>query len=260
MAAMDHQADLDLALRLANAADAVSVPRFRAADLQVETKPDMTPVSEADRAAEQAIRKILKKERPHDGIVGEEFGTSGEAARRWILDPIDGSKNYVRGIPVWGALIALEQDGDIVVGVVSAPAIAHRWWAARGLGAFRNGDPIRVSAVAELSDAQLSYNAQTACEEAGIGSEALALARACWRTRGYGDFWSHCLVAEGAVDVSLEPIAAVWDLAPLKVIVQEAGGRFTDIAGVERIDGGNALVSNGLLHDQALEILKGGDT
>jgi histidinol-phosphatase len=260
MAPVDHQADLDLALRLADAADAVSLPRFRAADLLVETKPDMTPVTEADKAAERAIRQILQKERPDNGIVGEEFGTSGKTARRWILDPIDGTESYVRGIPVWGALIALEQEGDIVVGVVSAPAIAHRWWAARGLGAFRNGDPIRVSAVAELCDAQLSYNALTTCEEAGFGPQALALARACRRTRGYGDFWSHCLVAEGAVDVSVEPIAAVWDLAPLKVIVEEAGGRFTDIAGVERIDGGNALVSNGLLHDQALEILNANAT
>jgi len=252
---MDYQADLVLALRLADAADAVSLPRFRATDLQVETKPDMTPVSEADRAAEQAIRKILQQERPDDGIVGEEFGSSGEGARRWILDPIDGTKNYVRGIPVWGTLIALEQDGDIVVGVVSAPAIGHRWWAARGQGAFRNGDPTRVSSVAALSDAQLSYNAQTTCEEAGLGPQALALARACWCTRGYGDFWSHCLVAEGAVDVAVEPIAAVWDLAPLKVIVEEAGGRFTDITGADRIDGGNALASNGLLHEEALGIL-----
>ena len=147
------------------------------------------------------------------------------------------------------------EDGDVVVGVVSAPAIAHRWWAARGLGAFRNGDPIRVSAVAELADAQLSYNSQTTCEEAGLGPQALALARACRRIRGYGDFWSHCLVAEGAVDVAVEPTAAVWDLAPLKIIVEEAGGCFTDLSGAGHIDGGNALTSNGLVHDQALEIL-----
>ena len=164
---MDHQNDLDLALRLADAADAVSLPRFRAADLQVETKPDMTPVSEADRAAEQAMREILQEERPDDGIIGEEYGASTEKRRRWILDPIDGTKSYVRGIPVWGALIGLEEDGNVVVGVVSAPAIAHRWWAAAGLGAFRNGDPIRVSAVSDLSDAQLSYNAKTSCEKAG---------------------------------------------------------------------------------------------
>jgi histidinol-phosphatase len=254
----DLRADLDLALDLAGIADAVTVPRFRAADLKVETKPDTTPVSEADRAAEEALREHLAAARPGDGILGEEYGTTGTADRRWILDPIDGTMNYVRGIPVWGTLIALEIAGEVRVGVVSAPAIGHRWWAARGLGAWRNGDPIRVSAVASLGDAQLSYNAWATAEGAGLGPQMIDLERRCWRTRGYGDFWSHMLVAEGAADLAVEPIAAVWDLAPLKIVVEEAGGRFTDLSGAPRLDGGNALSSNGLLHEAALAILAGG--
>ncbi len=252
---MDLSADLQLALDLADVADRVTVPRFRATDLVVETKPDMTPVSEADRAAEEAIREVLASARPADGIVGEEFGATGSGDRRWILDPIDGTMNYVRGIPVWGTLIALEVAGEIAVGVVSAPAIAHRWWAAKGRGAHRNGDPITVSAVKDLNDAQLSYNAWATAEACGLGDQILELERRCWRTRGYGDFWSHMLVAEGAVDVSVEPVAAIWDLAPLKVIVEEAGGRFTGLDGQARIDCGNALATNGHLHDTAMEIL-----
>jgi len=254
---MDLSADLQLALDLADVADRVSVPRFRATDLIVDTKPDMTPVSEADRAAEEAIRAMLAEARPSDGIVGEEFGTTGSADRRWILDPIDGTMNYVRGIPVWGALIALEIDGEVAVGVVSAPAIGHRWWGAQGLGAYRNGDRISVSAVKDLNDAQLSYNAWATADASGLGNQMLELERRCWRTRGYGDFWSHMLVAEGAVDVSVEPVAAIWDLAPLKIIVEEAGGRFTDVDGAARIDGGNALATNRILHEAALEILSG---
>ncbi len=255
--AMDLADDLRLALDLADAADAVSVPRFRSHDLRVDTKPDMTPVSEADRSAERAVRELLAERRPGDGIIGEEFGTSGAGTRRWILDPIDGTTNYVRGIPVWATLIALEIDGEIAVGVVSAPAIAHRWWAAGGLGAFRNGRPIRVSGVGDLADAQLSYNAWATAEASGLGDQMRELERRTWRTRGFGDFWSHMLVAEGAVDVSVEPVAAVWDLAPLKVIVEEAGGRFTGIDGRARIDCGDAVATNGALHDEVLGILAG---
>ena len=252
---MELRHDLRLALELADVADAITMPRFRAADLRVETKPDMTPVSEADRAAEEALRDRLAALRPHDGIVGEEFGASGATQRRWILDPIDGTMNYVRCIPVWGTLIALQVDGEIVVGVVSAPAIAHRWWAASGLGAFRNAERITVSAVAELADAQLSYNAWETADRCGLGSQILDLERRCWRTRGFGDFWSHMLVAEGAVDVAVEPVAAVWDLAPLKIVVEEAGGRFTALDGRSCIDGGNAVATNGRLHDEVLAML-----
>ena len=249
---MNLRSELRLALELADAADRVTVPRFRSTDLVVETKPDTTPVSEADRAAEDVIRRMLAGARPDHAVVGEEYGSAGDSDWRWIIDPIDGTKNYVRGIPVWGTLIALEHQGEIVVGVVSAPAIAHRWWAALGLGAWRNGQPIRVSAVSELENAQMSYNDLITFERQGLGSQASALARRCSRVRGFGDFWSHMMVAEGAVDVSLEPIAAVWDLAPLKIIVEEAGGRFTDLAGEPRVDGGSAVATNRLLHDEVL--------
>lgn len=254
---MDLRRELRLALELADLADATTVPRFRASDLRVDTKPDTTPVSEADQAAERVVRERLRAVRPEHGIVGEEYGEEGPAAARWILDPIDGTMNYVRGIPVWATLIALEVDGRVDVGVVSAPAIAHRWWAARGLGAFRNADPIRVSAVAELGDAQLSYNDYTTAERHGIGPQMIDLERRCWRTRGYGDFWSFTMVAEGAVDVAVEPVAALWDLAPLQVLVEEAGGRFTGLDGVAGPDRGDALASNGLLHEQVLGLLRG---
>jgi histidinol-phosphatase len=252
---MDLHEELGLALELADAADAVSLPRFRASDLQVETKPDTTPVSEADRGAERAIRGILEDRRPTHGVKGEEFGEREGDGRRWILDPIDGTMNYVRGIPVWASLIALEDHGDIVAGVVSAPAIGHRWWAARGIGAFRNGDRIHASRVGDLSDAQLSYNSWASAQGSGMGDEMLELERRCWRIRGFGDFWSHMLVAEGAVDVAIDPIAAIWDLAPIKVIVEEAGGRFTGLDGVAAIDRGNAVSTNGPLHDEVLGIL-----
>ena len=215
----------------------------------------MTPVSEADRDAEIAIRAILERTRPTHGIKGEEFGETAGDGRRWILDPIDGTMNYVRGIPVWASLIALETDGEIVAGVVSAPAIGHRWWAAKGLGAWRNSDQIHASAVADLGDAQLSYNAWVSAEGSGMGDQMLELERRCWRTRGFGDFWSHMLVAEGSVDVAVDPIAAVWDLAPIKIIVEEAGGRFTGLDGVAAVDRGNALSTNGVLHNAVLEIM-----
>lgn len=256
---MDRRSDLRLALELADLADEVTTAGFRAADLAVEAKPDTTPVSEADRAAERVIRDRLAVARPHDAVHGEEYGTTGQGDRRWIVDPIDGTMNYVRGIPVWATLIALEVGGRVDVGVVSAPAIAHRWWAARGLGAWRNAEPIRVSAVAHLADAQLSYNDIPTFERLGFGEQALTLARRCRRTRGYGDFWSHLLVAEGAVDVAVEPVAALWDLAPLQVIVEEAGGRFTGFDGVASPDRGTAVASNGILHDAVLEILAGSD-
>jgi len=229
--------------------------RFRSGDLQVETKPDTTHVTEADRAAESAIRDRLARDRPGHGVVGEEFGAEGSAGVRWILDPIDGTMNYVRGIPVWGSLIGLESAGEMVVGVVSAPAIGHRWWAARGLGAFRNAEPIRVSAITELADAQLSYNSLATAEEFGIGPQMHDLEHRCQRTRGYGDFWSFMLVAEGAMDIAVEPIAALWDLAPLQVIVEEAGGRFTDLKGERTVRGGNALATNGPLYDEVLSLL-----
>ena len=248
--------DLAFALQLADLADAITVERFQADDLVVETKPDLTPVTEADRAVEQALRKRIGEERPGHGVVGEEFGADDKGSVRWILDPIDGTKNYLRGVPVWATLIALERDGRVEVGVVSAPALHRRWWAARGEGAFVNGRPIRVSQVAELSDAVLSYASLASWEQHGLGEQFLTLARGCWRTRGFGDFWSHMLVAEGAADVAVEPEVELWDLAAPQVIVEEAGGRFTDLGGTPTAAGGSVVSSNGLLHDRVLATLR----
>ena len=236
-------AELDLALRLADAADAISMPRFRTG-LVVETKPDLTPVTEADRAVEGELRRLLAAGRPGDAVLGEEGGAAGAGARRWILDPIDGTRNYARGIPVWATLIALESDGVVEVGVVSAPALGSRWWAERGSGSFANGEPARVSRVAAVEEAVLSF---------AIETPVPALAQRAWHARGLGDFWAHMLVAEGAVDGAVDAVGvSEWDLAAVQVIVEEAGGRFSDAAGESRIDSGTAVTSNGLLHDELL--------
>jgi histidinol-phosphatase len=237
--------DLALALALADAADAISIARFRAHDLVVETKPDLTPVTEADRAVENEVRERLAQERPDDGILGEEHGElGGDGTRRWIVDPIDGTRNYSRGVPVWATLIALEQDGQVRLGVVSAPALGHRWWAERGAGAFADGEPIHVSAVGRVEDAVLCF---------ALEQELPPLAHRCWHPRAYGDFWAHMLVAEGAVDGAIDAVGvSVWDLAAVQPIVEEAGGQFSDRDGVPRIDGGSAVSSNGLLHDALL--------
>jgi histidinol-phosphatase len=238
--------DLDLALALADAADALTLARFRAPDLRVETKPDLTPVSEADRAVEEAIRAVLAQERPDDVVVGEEYGHDAGDGRLWIVDPIDATKNYVRGIPLFATLIALEDD----VAVVSAPALGKRWWATRGGGAFANGEPIGVSKIARLEDAVLTYTSLR-----DFGDAFFALARRVWAPRGFGDFWQYMLLAEGCVDVSVESRANLWDLAAPKLIVEEAGGRLTDLAGNDTAGGGSALASNGLLHEATLEAL-----
>ena len=248
--------DLAFALELADLADAITLERFLAEDLVVETKPDLSPVTEADRAVEQALRKRIGEERPGHSVVGEEFGADQPETARWILDPIDGTKNYLRGVPVWATLIALERGGRVEVGVASAPALHRRWWAARGEGAFVNGRRIRVSGVADLSDAVLSYASLGSWGQHGLGEQFLALARGCWRTRGFGDFWSHMLVAEGAADVATEPEVELWDLAAPQVIVEEAGGRFTDLGGTATPAGGSVVSSNGLLHDRVLTTLR----
>ncbi|HUR15425.1 MAG TPA: histidinol-phosphatase [Mycobacteriales bacterium] len=248
--------DLVLALRLADAADAITLDRFRAQDLEVTAKPDLTPVSDADLAVEEALRALLAQERPTDAVLGEERGTSGTGPRQWVLDPVDGTKNFVRGVPAWATLVALLVHDRVEVGVVSAPALGRRWWAARGEGAFADGDPIHVSGVAALADASLSYSSLTGWEKQNRLDGVLALSRKCWRTRAFGDFWSHVLVAEGAVDASFEPEVSLWDLAPLQVIVEEAGGRFTTVDGLARPDGGSVVCSNGLLHDVVLEHLR----
>ncbi len=251
--------DLALALAMADAADAISLTRFQAADLQVSAKPDLTPVTDADTAVERALRALIAANRPGDQVIGEEYGGDpvGAAGRRWIIDPIDGTKNFVRGVPVWATLIAL-LDGDTVqLGVVSAPALARRWWALRGEGAFttfREQTPrrCRVSAVADLADASLSISDLARWEDHGRLAEMVDLTRRCWRLRGYGDFYSYMLVAEGAVDIAAEPELSVWDLAALIPIVEESGGRFTGIDGLTPATAaGSALATNGLLHDDA---------
>ena len=263
--------DLELALRLADLADRITLAAFPRPDLVVETKADRTPVSEADRAVEEAIRKSLATERPGDRVVGEEFGESGTGAtdlgrepvnRRWIIDPIDGTKNFVRRIPVWATLLALEVDGVMQVGLVSAPALHRRWWAERGGGAWvddgRGGRRrISVSQVRELSDAHVSGASLSSWADWGGPGVYLDLASRCYADRSFGDFWSHMLVAEGVCDIGLDPIVSLWDLAPLQVIVEEAGGRFTTFGGEARADGGSAISSNGLLHEEARSILTG---
>ena len=228
----------------------------------MERKADTTHVTEADKATEQLIRAHLAAARPDDAVIGEEFGTEGESARRWIVDPIDGTASYVRGMPIWATLIALEEDGNLRLGVISAPALGLRWWAARGEGAFAGGAavetrPIHVSAVADVADAQLCYSDVLSWDTfRGSSDEFLALARRCWRTRGVGDFWQHMLVAEGAADIAAEPVVNLWDLAAVLVIVEEAGGRFTDLDGNRTAGGGSAVATNGLLHDEVLAALK----
>ncbi len=248
--------DLQIALELADTSDAITTRFFQSSVLGVRTKSDRTPVSEADEAVERALRERLAQERPNDGIVGEEFGSSG-GVRRWIIDPIDATKNYIRGIPVFATLIALEEQGRIVLGVVSAPAMSRRWWASRGDGAYCNGKRIHVSSVSKIADAHLSYDSVTDFDKADLSDHFLALARQCSRTRAFGDFWSYMLVAEGAIEIAIEPEVAYWDMAPISIIVEESGGRFTDLRGNARADSGSGVATNGLLHDAVLKALGG---
>jgi histidinol-phosphatase len=254
--------DLRFAHVLADAADDITMRRFRALDLRVESKPDLTPVTDADLAAEEQLRHVLSRARPRDAVLGEESGRSGVGKRCWVLDPIDGTKNFVRGVPVWATLIGLMVGGDVMVGVVSAPALGRRWWAARDGGAWTGRSltkaaACRVSEVASLQDASLSYSSLSGWEDQGRLDGFLSLTRSVWRTRAYGDFWSHMLVAEGAVDVSAEPEVLLWDLAALQVIVEEAGGTFTDLAGKPTPDGGSVVCTNGRLHGEVLGLLAG---
>ncbi|MBV7282709.1 histidinol-phosphatase [Corynebacterium sp. TAE3-ERU30] len=250
--------DLALALELADIADSITTDRFHAADLQVKSKPDLTPVSDADTACEEALRERLAIDRPQDSILGEEFGgDTTMAGRQWVIDPIDGTKNFVRGVPVWCTLISLLVDGEPVVGVVSAPALTRRWWASAGQGAWaqpHGASPrrIQVSQVASLADASVSFSSLAGWQERGQLEEFVRLSEDTWRLRGYGDFFSYALLAEGAVDIALEPEVSLWDLAALSVLVTEAGGRFTSVEGEEGPHGGSALASNGLLHEELL--------
>ena len=267
---IDLTDDLALAHALADLADAISLDRYQAQDLVITTKPDNTPVTDADRAVETAIREALATHRQTDGLVGEEFGSDkGTSGRYWVIDPIDGTKNFMRGVPTWATLIALvsvDEAGveEVIVGIASAPALARRWSAAKGHGAFVRFTPgsiddlsedfdsssrekkISVSQVAALTDASISYS-----DFAGWGDRLEPFQKMlvnAWRTRGIGDFWSHMLVAEGAVDVAIEPSLALWDMAALDIIVREAGGTFTNTAGQNGPFGGSGVSTNGVLH------------
>jgi histidinol-phosphatase len=218
-------------------------------------------VTDADRRTEERLREILATERPQDAVHGEEFADTGSAARRWVIDPIDGTKNFVRGVPVWASLIGLMDGAEVIAAVVSAPALGRRWWASAGAGAFTgpgpaDGTPCRVSAVGSLADASLSYSSLSGWEERGLLPGFLDLTRACWRTRAYGDFWSYMLLAEGTLDVATEPEVALHDLAAVALIVTEAGGTFTDLTGRPGPAGGSALASNGRLHEAALKFVQ----
>ncbi|SDR86702.1 inositol monophosphatase family protein [Microlunatus soli] len=249
--------DLRLAHLLADDADSITMSRFKALDLHVTAKPDLTPVSDADTSVEEALRRTLGRARPRDAVHGEEMDDTGWGPRRWVIDPIDGTKNYVRGVPVWATLIALMIGDEPVVGVVSAPALGRRWWASRGGGAYAgkslmSASPIHVSDVAQISDASLSYSSLDGWISSGVGQGFVDLLRDVWRTRAFGDFWSYTLLAEGAVDLACEPSLELYDMAACSIVVTEAGGSFTDIDGTPGPNGVGAYASNGRLHDDLL--------
>jgi histidinol-phosphatase len=256
--------DLALAHVLADTADSVSMSRFRALDLHVSSKPDLTPVSDADTAVEKALRSTLARTRPRDGVLGEEYGSTGASgARQWVIDPIDGTKNYIRGVPIWGTLISLMEGEEPVVGLVSAPALGRRWWAARGLGAYAGrhqaaASAIRVSSVSRLGDASFCYSSLGSWEQTGRLASMLDIMRKCWRSRAYGDFYGYMLLAEGALDIMVEPELSLWDVAALIPIVTEAGGTFTDLTGRSGPSGGSAIATNGKLHQDVLSRLTPG--
>jgi histidinol-phosphatase len=249
--------DLALALALAGEADLISLDRFTALDLVVTTKPDRTPVTDADQAVERSIRNGILAARPDDSIFGEEYGTEGTGSRQWIIDPIDGTTNFLRGVPIWGTLISLAIDGVPVVGVVSSPALGKRWWAATGHGAWaqahgEEATRIRVSGIDSLENAALSYNRITGWDDAGRLDSVLALSRSVWRARAIGDMWPYMLLAEGSIDIVGEFDLKPYDMAALIPIVQEAGGTFTSVDGEPGPWHGSALATNGILHDAVL--------
>jgi histidinol-phosphatase len=253
--------DLRLAHLLADDADSITMNRFKALDLYVTSKPDLTPVSDADTAVEEALRRTLGRARPRDAVQGEELAATGWGPRRWVIDPIDGTKNFIRGVPVWATLIALMINDEVVLGVVSAPALGRRWWASAGSGAYAgkslmSGTACHVSDVTRIEDASLSYASVSSWVDAGQGQEFVDLLRSCWRTRAYGDFWSYMLLAEGGVDIACEPELALHDMAACAIVVAEAGGRFTDVTGRDGPLGTGAYATNGRLHDAVLSQLR----
>jgi histidinol-phosphatase len=242
-------ADLRFAHELADLADAITLARFCASDLRVDTKPDLTPVSEADRAAEEAIRAHVAASHRGEGVLGEELGDDGGDAK-WIVDPIDGTTSYVRGVPVFATLLALQRDGEVVLGLVSAPALRRRWWALRGAGAFADGERIRVSGIARVEECAVSTTSARRMPEGWR-----TIVQRAWSNRGLGDFWQHCLVAEGAVDVACDSMVQVWDYAPVSILVEEAGGRCTTYEGEAPRAGASFVATNGVLHDEVVALL-----
>lgn len=275
LASAKYQSDLELIRKIGRAADSISMARFLSQDLVIETKPDATPVTDADKATEKCIREILATERPEDGILGEEFGADISGKKRyWVIDPIDGTRSFLRGLPVWSTLIALvEVSGDsgnekpeVVVGLVSSPALARTWFATKGGGAFSTFDSdtnphkgaprkISVSKVSEIKDAHLGYSDFVGFGERLAGFQAIF--NEAWRTRAVGDFWSHMLVAEGVMDIAIEPSLALWDMAPLDIILREAGGTFSDLAGVDGPFGKSGISTNGALKAEVVRRLNG---
>jgi histidinol-phosphatase len=261
-----HEAWLTLALACCDVADALALEHFRR-DLVIQTKPDRTFVTQADTAIEAAIRGRIGAAHPDHGLVGEEYGTEeGSGGVRWYIDPIDGTHNFMRGVPLFGTLLAVEEDGELVVGVMSAPALGERWYARRGGGSWavgsigpRAGQPRRigVSGVSAVADAQLLYASPLEIESSGEAPGFDALIRSAWRDRGFGDFWGYALVAEGAAEAMIEVGPNSWDLAAPSVVVEEAGGRMTDVHGLRTIHRGTALASNGILHDEIVRRLAG---
>ena len=261
------EAELDAWLVLAHAAcdeaDEIARSAFRR-DLEISTKPDRTFVTQADQAIERAIRARILAAYPDHGLVGEEYGTeAGDAATRWYIDPIDGTHNFIRGVPLFGTLLAVEVDGELQAAVLSAPALHERWWARRGGGAWARGadDPeprrIRVSQVASLADSQILYGSGHDIEASGRVPGFRALLGDVWRERGFGDFWGYALLAEGAAEAMVEVDLWSWDAAAPMVLIEEAGGRVTDLDGRRAIDSRSFLATNGLLHDEVLRRLRG---
>jgi histidinol-phosphatase len=249
--------DLSFALALAAEADLISLDRYSAVDLVVTTKPDRTPVTDADQAVERVIRERIDASRPHDTVLGEEYGGGRADGRQWIIDPIDGTANFMRGVPIWGTLIALAIDGVPMVGVVSSPALGRRWWAAKGHGAWTESNggeakSLKVSGVAALADASLSYNSLRGWDDEGRIDDVIALSRKVWRSRAIGDMWSYMLLAEGALDIVGEYDLKPWDVAALIPIIEEAGGRFSSVEGEAGPWSNSALATNGLLHDRVI--------
>jgi histidinol-phosphatase len=244
-----NAAALDFAHELADIADAVTMGRFRALDLRVDTKPDLSPVSEADRDAEVAIRDRVRASGRGEGVLGEEFGDDG-GDLKWIVDPIDGTTSYVRGVPIWATLLALQREGEVELGLVSAPALGRRWWALRGEGAFAAGERCSVSSVARIEDSAI-----TATSARRMPDGWRALVQRAWSNRGLGDFWQYCLLAEGSVDIACDAVMNVWDYAPVQILVEEAGGRCSTFAGGDPEPLGSFVATNGLLHDEAVALL-----